>query len=126
MTLELQIGIGLIAISLLLAILNLVRRLGMVRTNGHVVRSEAMAGKAAPNSPAQSAKLTVRFTDTQGLVRFFSGTISGEMRKPGETIAILFKKSDPQVARIDTLSVWVAPLVVGVLGLFLIVRQVLS
>lgn len=121
MTLELQIGFGLVAIGLVLALLQLVRRLGMTRASGNVVRIETLDKDA--KAPVKSAKITVRFNDAQGVVRVFSGETRGEERKPGDTVAILFKASDPQVARIDTLSVWVAPLVVAVLGAFLILRQ---
>jgi hypothetical protein len=93
----------------------------MTRASGHVVRIETIDKDA--KTPIKSAKITVRFNDAQGVVRFFAGETRGEDRNAGDSIAILYKTSDPQVARIDTLSVWVAPLVLVVLGAFLILRQ---
>ncbi len=121
MTLEIQIGFGLVAIGLILALVHLVRRLSMTRASGHVVRIETIDKDA--KTPIKAAKITVRFNDAQGVVRFFSGETRGEERKAGDAIAILYKTSDPQVARIDSLSVWVAPLVLAVLGAFLILKQ---
>lgn len=125
MNLEVQIGLALVAIGLGMALRQLVRRIGMTQAKGNIVRVEALDPAPSGKAPARPGKITVRFTDTQGVVRFFTGKSRGEERRPGETIAILYRPSDPQGARIDSLAVWVTPLVLAAIGVFLAVKPYL-
>lgn len=117
MNLELEIGLALAAIALVLAGWHWIRRQQMTRTRGNIVRVEVLPQEKSTRNPARPVKLTVRFNDGQGLVRFFTGSARGEDRKPGDAIAVLYRASDPQQAVIDDLGVWVAPIVVGAIGL---------
>jgi len=126
MTLELEIGLALALVALLMAGWQWVRRQRMTRTKGSIVRVDAATDAAAAKGPAKSAKLTIRFTDGQGLVRFFSSQGRGEDRKPGDSIGVIYSPSDPQQAAIDDLTIWVAPIVVGAIGIGLAVMGVLK
>jgi hypothetical protein len=121
MNLELQIGLGLALIGALLGAWHWIRRAGMTRAKGSIVRIDIMTEAKGAKSPARAVKLTVRFTDGQGAVRFFTGLARGEDRKPGDTIGILYRASDPQKAMIDDLGIWVAPIVVVLIGIGLAV-----
>ncbi len=121
MNLELEIGLVLAAVGALLAAWHWFRRQGMTRTKGSVVRSEAVGADKTAKNPVKYAKLTIRFTDGQGLVRFFTGPARGDDRKPGDPINVLYSANDPQKAFVDDLSVWVAPIVVVAIGVGLAV-----
>jgi hypothetical protein len=126
MNLELEIGLALAVVALALAGWHWIRRQRMTRTKGSIIRSEVVADAKASKNPVKSVKITVRFNDGQGLVRFFTGAARGEERKPGDSIAVLYRPSDPQHAEIDDLSVWVAPIVVGAIGIGLAAMGVLK
>jgi hypothetical protein len=126
MNLELEIGLVLALVGVLLGAWHWIRRQRMTRTNGSIVRIEAVAADKGSKHPAKPVKLTIRFTDGQGLVRFFTGPARGEERKPGDGIGVLYVASDPQKASIDDLSVWVAPIVVVAVGIGLAVMGILK
>lgn len=117
MNLELEIGLALAVIGAGLGIWHWIRRQRMTRTKGSVVRLEVLTQEKGSKNPAKPVKLTVRFTDGQGLVRFFTGPARGEERKPGDPVGVLYLASDPQKAFIDDMSVWVAPIVVVAIGI---------
>ena len=117
MNLELELGRALAVIGAILAGWHWIRRQGMLRAKGSVVRVEALDSAPASKSQVRPVKLTVRFTDGQGLVRFFTGSARGDDRKPGDAIGVLYRSNDPAHAMLDDMSIWVAPIVVAAIGL---------
>ncbi|MDR3494355.1 MAG: DUF3592 domain-containing protein [Ancalomicrobiaceae bacterium] len=117
MLLELELGAALIVLGLLIAIWQYFRGRSGIATHGKVARIDATDKK----SPLGEAKLTIRFVDGEGALRFFSASVRGTRYSVSDDIPVRYSAKDPGNARVDEgAAKWVRPLVVAVVGLFLI------
>ena len=117
MLLELELGAALVVLGLLIALWQYVRGRSGVATHGKVARVEEPDKK----SPLGEAKLTIRFVDGEGALRFFTASVRGTRYRVSDDIPVRYAPKDPGKARIDEgAAKWVRPLVVAVVGLFLI------
>jgi type IV secretory pathway TrbF-like protein len=116
MSLEFEIGLGLMLVGCVLALRVLWRFRGGMSVLAKVIRVDVVEDAKSAGKSGRLYKPTVRFIDTRGVVRFITDGAAPVERRVGDELTVRYRPDDPQKAFVEDKGAWVAPIVVCAAG----------